>query len=129
MSTNGNGSAPGDEVSSSHVRDKDAKSEQELIAKAIHDVAYPDRDWEEVGERKDLFMRMAAASVSAAMDPIEPRPPYPADLLDLLAEQLAYKYLNPGHFHERARDAWDQYTQEVGRENVPDIVAKAIAEL
>lgn len=111
------------------------KSEQEIIAIAIYSVAQPEHDWEKLDpEIKQRYMKMAAASVRAAMPPLpehqgSAEPPYPADLLDMLAVALAEKLLAPMELREGARRALDHYEREVGRENVPATVAKAIAEL
>jgi len=119
---------------SSEVREPAAKSEQEMVAEAIFNQAEPG-SWDTLADSgKQKYMRMAEAAVGAAMPPLPAHegvatPSYPAELLDLLAEELAWKYLNPAQFSERSRDAFDRYSAEVGRENVPDIVAKAIAEL
>lgn len=58
-------------------------------------------------------------------------PPYPAALLDELATALAWWSTNKQPFSssERVLQALDRYSKEVGRENVPPEVAKAIAEL
>lgn len=87
----------------------------------------------EQGEQmQGVYGRAAEAVIGflakkAAEEPVPP--PYPADLLDLLAEALAWKLLHPQQLSESSRDVLDQYEREVGRQNVPDIVAKAIAEL
>ena len=54
---------------------------------------------------------------------------YPTELLNRLAEHLAWKLLNPQQFSDGVRAVLDRYAQEVGEGNVPPIVAKAIAEL
>lgn len=60
-----------------------------------------------------------------------PQPPYPADLLDLLATTLAgvWEHLVGEGVEAEVASALDRYEAEVGRENVPAVVAKAIAEL
>jgi hypothetical protein len=121
------------------VREKAARSEQELVAMAIHEADPGGRphDWETMdGSIKDGYMRMAEAAVRTAMPPLPEHqgggvttPTYPAELLDKLAEALAFKLLNPQQLSEGAVEALDRYQQEVGRENVPELVAKAVAEL
>lgn len=126
----GNGSSAGGQQPSEVPK----KGEQERVAEAIFNQAEPG-SWETLADSgKEKYMRMAEAAVGAAMPPLPEHqgvadPPYPAELLDLLAIELAWKYLNPQQFSEGVREALDRYTQEVGRENVPPEVAKYIAEL
>jgi hypothetical protein len=44
---------------------------------------------------------------------------YPAELLDKLAEELAWKIRNPMSFSEGSRYALEDYAEEVGAGNVP----------
>lgn len=66
---------------------------------------------------------------------LEETPPYPADLLDDLASALGMALLAATPLttvtldREALAAALDRYTQEVGRENVTQMVARAVAEL
>lgn len=87
-------------------------------------------------QKRYLIFAEAVIELMGDEAPAEPQPTtrihsvvYPAELLDLLAEQLAYKLLNPQHFNEKARDAFDMYVEEVGVANVPALVREAIDKL
>lgn len=125
----GNGSSAGGQQPSEAPR----KTEQERVAEAIFNQAEPG-SWDTLADSgKEKYMRMAEAAVGAAMPPLPEHqgiadPPYPAELLDLLATELAWKYQNSQQFSEGVREAMDRYEQEVGRENVPPEIAKFIAD-
>jgi hypothetical protein len=65
---------------------------------------------------------VAEKSGSPAVHP----PMYPAELLNRLAEHLAWKLLNPQQFTDGVRAVFTKYAEEVGEENVPEIVKKAM---
>lgn len=81
-------------------------------------------------QMQGVYGRAAEAVISfLARKAAEEPSPSPTDLLTWLAEALAWKLLNPQQQSEDVRAALDDYARAVGRENVPDIVAKAVAEL
>lgn len=149
MEGNGNGDTPTLHGPQPERGAERMKSEQEVIARAIHR-ADPGRQfdfdtdgvgWDGLdGALQDGYMRMAAAAVEAAQPPLPdhegavPQPTYPAELLEELAVTIALLATNripTGPGGERPLQALDRYMEEVGRDRsmIPDEVLTAFGEL
>lgn len=89
------------------------------------------------GSDMDRKWRLRISELIVRMKENMDEPRYPIELLNQLAEVLAHTWAQaPAQTPEDLRakrrnvvEAFDAYSQEVGRENVPPIVAKVIAEL
>lgn len=106
---------------------------EEEIARAVFENQYAgnsQKNWESADQNlKAAYLNLGRTVIEVlaekAADAGGPRP-YPAQLLDDLAWQLAYKYANPGHFVNRVRETFENYVKEVGAEKVDPLVLEAL---
>lgn len=98
--------------------DRVAQAMYDRVKASLGAKELPERFTELEKDSVERYRLLAGAAVEAL--------PYPADLLDDLAWQLAYKYDHPGRFVDSVRETFENYVNEVGEDFVDPMIKECV---